>query len=341
MTALTRGWLFALSTVLTFSYAYHAKAQSIPNFYKGKQIQVLIGFGAGGSNDLWGRIVGRHIGKHIPGNPTVLPQNMPGAGSMRVANHIYNVAPKDGTVMGVIARGIPLEPLFRGTGANFDARKFTYIGTPTRDTTICAVDANLPQKAPEDFFKYETIVGSSGTGAETNAIPLILKNVLGMKFKIITGYEGGGTDVMLAIERRELHGVCFAYENLENQALYRDGRVRAAFQVSLRPDPNLKNIPNVFALRMTEEQREVLGLLFVREPLGRPFVAPPNIPPQRVDALRNGFDKTMTDPEFVAEAKKLNLTIHPAPGQQLAKIITNAYAARPELANRAAAALGR
>lgn len=337
-----KAWRRCLLAVLcSVSIVGHSVAQPVADFYKGKQIQVLIGFGPGGSNDLWGRLVGRYIVKHLPGMPGSVPQNVPGAGSMRVANQIYNVAPKDGTVIGIIARGIPLEPLFKGEGAQFDAKKFTYLGTPTHDTTICAVNSEMPQKTPEDFIKYPIIVGSSGSGAETNIIPLLLNNVLGMKFKIITGFQGGGTDVMLAMERKEVQGVCFAYENLEHQTLYTEGKIRAAIQVSLHPDPELKNIPNVFDIKMTPDQRSVLDLIFVREVLGRPFVAPPDLPVDRAKALQDAFDETMKDPAFLADAKKLNLPVIPTSGKQLAKVVSEAYSASPELAAKAAAALGR
>lgn len=341
MSRTTHRWLFALFLGAMVFHVGQSAAQSVDDFYRGKQIRVIIGFGPGGSNDVWGRIVAHHIGKHIPGSPSVITQNMPGAGSMRAANHLYNLAAKDGTVLAVIARGIPLEPLFSGVGAQFDATKFAYIGTPTRDTTVCAINADLPQKTPEDFLKSEVIVGSSGSGAETNIIPLLLNNVLGMKFKIVTGYEGGGTDVMLAMERKEVQGVCFAYENLENQSLYKERRVRAAFQVSPVSDPNLKDVPNVFDLKMSEEQRKILTLLFVREKLGRPFLAPPDLPPERVKALQDAFDATMKDVEFVADTNKLNLSIIPTSGRQLAEIVAEAYSAPADLVRKAAAALGR
>lgn len=317
-----------------------SQAQSEDAFYKGKTIQLLIGFGPGGNNDQWARLVARHIGKHIPGSPEVVPQNMPGAGGLKVANHLANAAPKDGTVIGIVGRGILMEPLMGGKGTNFDPLKITYIGSPARDTTVCAVTKATPVSSVEDFLKTEVIVGSTGSGADTHFIPLLLENVLGMKFKVVSGYNGT-TDVLLAMERNEVQGVCIAYESLARRQQYKSGQFRAAFQASLEPDPELKNIPHVFELKMNPEQKQVLELIFVRDVIGRPFIAPPALPPERTKVLQDAFAKTMKDSEFKAEAEKQGLTITPLFGWELQRVIAKAYSAPKEIVNRAAKALGR
>ena len=317
-----------------------AAQSSEADFFKGKTIQVQIGFGPGGNNDQWARVVARHIGKHIPGNPNLVPQNVPGAGGLKVTNSLYNVAPKDGTVWGVVARGLPLEPLMGGKGIQFDPLKLTYIGSPARDTTVCAVTRETPVKTIEDFLKTEVVVGSTGSGAETHVMPQLLENVLGMKFRIVAGYKGS-TEILLAMERQEVQGICIAYESLSRRAPFKEGRFRAAFQASLEPDPDLKGVPHVFDLKMSPEQRQVLELIFVRDVIGRPFIAPPGLPAARVKTLQDAFAATMKDPAFVADAKKQNLTITLVPGPALAKVVADAYKAPPEVVKRAAAAMGR
>ena len=317
-----------------------SQAQNDAAFYKGKNIQLLIGFGPGGNNDQWARLIARHIGKYIPGTPTVVPQNMPGAGGLKVANHLANAAPKDGTVIGTVGRGILMEPLMGGKGTDFDPLKITYLGSPARDTTVCAVTKAAPVSAIEDFLKTEVIVGSTGSGADTHFIPLLLDNVLGMKFKIVSGYNGT-TDVLLAMERNEVHGVCIAYESLARRQPYKEGRFRAAFQASLEPDPELKNIPHVFDLKMNSEQKQVLELIFVRDVVGRPFIAPPGLAPERAKILQDAFAKTMQDSEFKVEAEKQGLTITPLVGWELQRVIAKAYSAPKEVVERAAKALGR
>ena len=309
-------------------------------FFRGKTIQMHVGFGPGGNNDQWARVVARFIGRHVPGNPAVVIQNTPGAGGLKALNYLYNVAPRDGTVWAVVARGLPLEPLMGGQGVEFDPLKLTYVGSPARDTTVCAVTRETPVKTIDDFLRREVVVGSTGSGAETHVMPLLLSNVLGMKFRIVAGYKGS-TDILLAMERREVDGMCIAFESLERRAAYRDGQFRAAFQASLDKDPALPDTPHVFDLKMSADQRKVLELIFVRDTIGRPFIAPPGLPPARAKTIQDAFAAAMRDPELAAEAKAQGLTLTPVDGPALTGVIAEAYRAPPEIARQAAAALGR
>lgn len=319
-----------------------AHSDEIGDFYKGKQLQMYVGFGAGGANDIWARIVGRQLARHLPGAPTLVIQAMPGAGSLRLANYLYNVAPKDGSQIGIIARGVPFEPLYGGSGTEFDPRKLSYIGSPTLETTVCAVRTDLPHKGIKDFFVRETFVGTGGGGSETNLTPLTLNNVLGMKFKIIAGFKGGGTDVALAVERKELDGMCIGYSTLSDLPFYRSGGIRERFLISHQPDPELKNVPNIYDYEMNDEQRKLLLVTFAREKLGRPFVGPPEIPEARKRALRKAFAKAVADPELVAEAKKADLIVRATSGEDLERFVLETYSTTtPELARKAAQALGR
>jgi tripartite-type tricarboxylate transporter receptor subunit TctC len=318
-----------------------ATAQSVEDFFKGKQVSVLIGFGPGGANDAWARALARHMGKHIPGNPTLVPQNMPGAGTLKLANHLYNVAPKDGSVFGLINRGIPLEPLLGGDAAQFDPLKMHWLGSPDRDTTVCAARKDAQVQTMHDLFAKELVVGATGSGADTAIYPEFLAEFLGMKFRTIKGYPGSN-EIVLAMERNEVHGICVAYESLARQRLATEGRLNILFQAALEKDASIPgDIPLALELAKSEDERKALELFLARVALGRPFVAPPGLPPERAEALRRAFLATMKDPEFVEETKKLRLAVDPIPGDKLAQVIAEIYKTPKDVVKRVAETLGR
>jgi tripartite-type tricarboxylate transporter receptor subunit TctC len=318
-----------------------AQAQSVEAFYKGKQVSVLIGFGPGGANDAWARSLARHMGKHIPGNPTLVPQNMPGAGTLKLANHLYNLAPKDGTVFGLINRGIPLEPLLGGDATQFDPLKMNWIGSPDKDTTVCAARKDAPVRTMHDLFTKELVVGATGSGADTAIYPEFLAEFLGMKFKTIKGYPGSN-EIVLAMERGEVQGICVAYESLARQRLAREGQITILFQAALEKDPSIPgDMPLALELAKSETERRALELFLARVALGRPFVAPPDVPVERVQELRRAFLATMQDPDFVEETKKQRLAVDPIPGDRLAQVIADIYKTPKDVVTRVAETLGR
>jgi tripartite-type tricarboxylate transporter receptor subunit TctC len=330
-----------LALIASLELAQPATAQSVEEFYKGRQISVLIGFGPGGANDAWARALARHMGKHIPGNPTLVPQNMPGAGTLKLANHLYNVAAKDGSVFGLINRGIPLEPLLGGDAAQFDPLKMNWIGSPDRDTTVCAARKDAQVQTMHDLFAKELVVGATGSGADTAIYPEFLAEFLGMKFRTIKGYPGSN-EIVLAMERNEVHGICVAYESLARQRLATEGRLNILFQAALEKDASIPgDIPLALELAKSEDERKALELFLARVALGRPFVAPPGLPPERAEALRAAFLATMKDPEFIDEAKKLRLTVDPIPGEKLAQVIADIYKTPKDVVKRVADTLGR
>ena len=205
------GFLGLAALALAMSGSGLALGQPAPEFFKGKTISLLIGFGAGGEDDLWARTIARHLGNYIPGNPVIVPQNMPGSGGLLVADRLYNTAPKDGTVLGLINRGIPFEPLLGGQGTQFDALKFNWLGSPGRDTTVCAARKDAAVKTPQDLYSKELTVGGTGSGADTAVYPRFLAALLGMKFRLVMGYQGSH-EVQLAMERNEVQGICLAYD---------------------------------------------------------------------------------------------------------------------------------
>jgi tripartite-type tricarboxylate transporter receptor subunit TctC len=315
-------------------------AQSPAEFYKGKTISLQVGFGTGGEDDLWARAISRHLGNQIPGNPTVLVQHMPGSGGLLVANRLYNAAPRDGTAVGMINRGIPFEPLLGGQGTKFDALKFSYVGSPGRDTTVCAARKDAEVKSLQDLYTKELTVGGTGSGADTAIYPQFLSSLLGMKFKLVQGYKGSG-QIQLAMERREVDGICLAYDSLLRGNLARTGQMNILLQAGLAPDPRIKDVPQGLQAARSPEDRQALELFFARVAIGRPFVLPPDVPGERVALMRNAFQAMLRDEAFLAEAKKLRLRVVPIAGEQMTSVIANAYKTPPEIVKRTIKALGR
>src|ERR687888_75230 len=291
-----------VSCCLTLFQVPAALAQG--EIFNAKTVQMIIGFGPGGGYDLWGRTVARHIGRHLPGNPAVVPQNMPGAGSYTAASYIFNIAPKDGTVLGIIARDAALGPLSGATGARFDATKLSWIGTPTKETNVCIAYHTARVQSAADLFDKQLIVGDTGPGTGTRSYPKALNELIGTKFKLVGGFPAS-SDVFLAMERGEVEGIC---ESLDSIRIRRPDwiptkKVAILFQGGAEPNPELAGVPFVLELRRAAEQRQAIEFLYAGQGIGRPFVAPPDLPPERLKMLRDAFAATMTDPDFVAEVK--------------------------------------
>ena len=292
----------------------------------GKVPTMVIGFGPGGGYDLWGRTIARHIGKHLPGNPNLVIQNMPGAGSYVAASWIYNIAPKDGTVLGIIARDATMGPLTGADGARFDPTKISWLGTPTTETNVCIANATASVKSVEDLYTKELIIGDTGPGTGTRSYPLALNALLGMKFKIVSGFPSS-SDVFLAMERGEVDGICESLDSVTGKRpdWLSSGKVRVLFQGGAEPNPHV-NAPFVMDFAKTEEQKIEIRFLYAGQGIGRPFVAPPNMPADKLKMLRDAFDKTMKDPDFIADAKRQKLDVEPKDGAHLEALIREIYA---------------
>ena len=309
-------------------------------FFAGRTVNILIGFGPGGANDIWARTIAVHLGRHIPGNPRVVPQNSPGAGGLRLMNQLYNSLPKDGTAIGLVNRGIPLEPLFGGDGVLFDPLKMNWLGSPDKDTTVCAARKDAEVQTLNDLFSKELLVGATGSGADTAIYPEFLSELLGMKFKTVKGYQGT-KEISLAMERGEVEGICVAYDSLMRETLAREAKINILFQAALAADPRLRNVPVGTDLARAEADRAALRLFFARVTLGRPFVLPPGVPAVRVATLRKAFDDTMKDPAFLADAKRQELNVATTTGDELARILAGIYATPKDVVGRTAAILRR
>jgi len=308
-----------------------------PGAFAGKTVTMYIGFGPGGGYDMWARVVAAHIGKHLPGNPAVTPENLPGGGSYRAAGFIYNVAPKDGTAIALISRDAALGPLTGAPGAQFDATKFSYLGTPAIETNVCIAYHTAAVKTAHDLTEKELFVGDNGPGTGTHSYPLALNDILGMKFKLVGGYPSSA-NVLLAMERGEVQGIC---ESLDSINIHRPdwipgGTVSVLFQGGTKPNPELKNVPFVVDLAQKREDKQAIEFLYAGQGIGRPFIAPPGLPPERRKMLRDAFDATMKDPEFIAEAKLRKLTVDPEDGEHLEVLIKKTYATPKPIIDRIA-----
>jgi tripartite-type tricarboxylate transporter receptor subunit TctC len=305
-----------------------AHAQSAKAFYTDKQIHFISPSGAGGGYDAYSRLLARHIGDHIPGNPSIVFENMPGASGLRGTNWLYNVAPRDGTVMGGTYNTLLTDPLLGDTAAKFDPTKFLWIGSITTQYNSCMVWHTSPVKTIEDAKKQEVKVSTTGLTGNSARTPLMLNMLLGTKFKVIAGYTT--TDMRLAVERGEVDGICgLSYDTF--QAASADWlahkKIRFILQSGSKPNKHLPNVPLLNDLIKDAKAKAALKVLGVNEDIGRPHMFPPEVPAYLVTAMRRAFDATMTDPKFLKDANTMHIEPQPMTGEDMQKEIAEAYAA--------------
>src|SRR6516162_9501935 len=326
------------AALLAFAPMSVAYAQTPVDFYKSRNVELYIGYSVGGAYDLYARVLARHLGKHIPGNPTIVPKNLEGAGSLRLANWLYNVGAKDGTVFGTIGRGTVFDPLLGSKGAQFQADKFTWIGSANNEVSVCVAWKSSGITKLEDTLEKELIVGGTGMAADTDQFPLFLNGVLGTKFKLVTGYPGGN-DVTLAMERGEVKGRCgWSWSSVvsTHKRWIEDGSIVILVQLSLNKHPDLSDVPLVMDFAKTEDQQQMFKLIFARQVMGRPYLAPPDVPKDRDEPLRKAFMDTMKDDEFLADAEKSQLEITPVDGAEVETLVKELYQTPKPLADKAA-----
>jgi tripartite-type tricarboxylate transporter receptor subunit TctC len=328
----------AILVVLAAAFSPVAHAQDAAEFYRGRTVSLVVGFNPGGGADTYARLVARHLGKHVAGNPTVVVRNMQGAGSVVAANHIYNVSPKDGTELGLFAGNITIDPLMGGTQHKYDARKFGWVGAPSSDSNVCLSSLSSSFKSIDDVIRREMITGTSGTS--TYDFPVVMNNVIGAKFKLVKGY-GGSAALRLAMERGEIEGFCGVGYNSMRTAGLADGKANILVQVGLAKNPHMPNVPFIFDYAKSDEDRQIFRLVFGWLDLERPIGAPPGVPEERLRALREGFDRAMKDPALLVDAEKVQVGIEPMSGAAIAAFVDEAYRAPAEVGKRAAQMLGR
>ena len=320
----------ALSAVAALACTQVAQAQSVAQFYKGKTINIVVGSDVGGGYDLTARTVARHLARHIPGEPAIIVQNRPGAGSIIASNYVYEIAPKDGTVIGAVQRPIPFQILFGDAGVRFDVRKMQWIGSPTKELGVVVAWHTSPHKAFADVFNTEMIVGGTGPTTDPELLPRAMNSILGTKFKIVGGYKGQA-QMVLAMQREEIHGSGnWSFSDIEkgHPDWLAEKKVHLLLQLGLAksPHPALQDVPLVLDVARNTEQRSIFQVLMGMKAMGRPFFIAPGVPKDRADAIRTAFMKTMKDPAFLAEAEKTLGQIDPLSGPEMQKIITDVHA---------------
>jgi tripartite-type tricarboxylate transporter receptor subunit TctC len=313
----------ASAAILTLSTITAAQADPVADFYAGKQITAVVGNPPGGDYDNWVRLITRHWGDHIPGHPTFVVQNMPGAGQIIATNWLYNSAARDGSVVGMTERALPYLRLLGDANIRFDSAKFNWLGSPESTNRACVAMQNAPVRRAEDLFHQQLLVGGAGAGTSVSNAPVLLSKLLGMKFKLVEGY-GSAENIVLAMERGELQGICQTLAGLDSirHGWVAQGKFRVLFTMERAPVPGV-DAPTIFQFAKTQEQADALELFDSSIELGRPMIAPPGVPADRVAALRESFAQTMIDPAFLADAARLHDKITLTRGEDLQAMIAH------------------
>jgi tripartite-type tricarboxylate transporter receptor subunit TctC len=331
--------LLACCVILGMSAPALAQAD-VADFYKGKTLRIIVGIGVGSGYDINARALARHLGKHIPGNPTVIVQNQPGAGSLTMTNQLYAAGPFDGTAIGASFNGLPTAPLLQPAGVRFEAVKLNWIGSTNREAQVMYVWHTAPIMTLADLKTTEMIVGAQAPGSTQYDYPMLAQHLFGMKFKVITGYEAT-PKIHLAMERGEVHGTFANWSTLKaiSADWLTEKKVRLLAQWNLQQHPEMPGVPMVLDVAKTEAEKQALHLALARLEFGRPFFMPPNVPKERVTAVRRAFDAAMKDQDFLAEAEKLKIEIDPLSGEQVADLIEQLYRTPPDTVARVRAAM--
>jgi len=327
--------VFGAVAVLT---AFSARADP---YFQGKTIAVVTSTGAGGTYDVTARLIARHMPRYIPGNPTMIVQNMPGGGNVLATNFMYAVAPRDGTTIASIHNAIPLHQVLDGRGVRYDAAKFNWLGSTGPETEVIIVWHTAGVGTIEQAKEKEIILGGTGAGSGLVIIPTAMNNLLGTKFKMVMGYKSS-EDINLALQRGEVQARAFSLVSITSQRAdwIKEKKISFLVQVGAKRDKDLPDVPLLTELAASDEQREILKLISSAPRLGRPYIAPPGVPADRLAILRNAFDATLNDKAFLAEAEKLQMDIDPMRADETARIVGDVINAPPDLVAKAKAAMG-
>ena len=328
-----------VAALLVSTSAFAGAAPSVEEFYKGRTINMVIGYAPGGGYDLYGRVLAQHMSRHIPGNPKIIPQNMPGAGSLKAANYVFSVGRKDGTTIGTFARAMGIAQLVGH--ATFDTRQFTWIGSITKDTSLCVSWKTSPIKTWNDVLTTQFTVGGEGADADPDIFAKLYKNVFGAKMRLASGFPGT-SGIGLAMQRGEVHGLCgLSWSTIKSQHpdWIRDKSINLLIQAAPEKDPELPDVTMALDLAKTDEQKQILDFAVVSQTIARPIAASPDIPADRKAALRAAFDATMKDPAFLADMKRLQLDVRPVTGAEIDTMIAHLYTTPKDVVAKAARAM--
>ena len=315
---------------------------AVADFYRGRTVTLIVCYSAGGGYDTYSRILARHLGKHIPGNPTIVVQNMPGAGSLKMTNYLYNVAPKDGSTIGIFSRGMAMEPLIGGTNVAFDSTKMTWLGSGTNEVSVFVTWHTSPVKTWHDVVTKDFTVGGEGSGSDPDTYALLLKNAFGAKLKLITGYPGTA-EIAIALERGEVDSrASWSWSSLKTLKpnWIAEKKVNFPVQLNLTKGAELQDVPLITEFATSDKQRQMLKLILSRQEMARPYAAPPGIPEDRKTALRKAFDETWADPDLLAEMKARGQEVNPVSGAALDKLIAELYATPKAVVEETRKAIG-
>jgi tripartite-type tricarboxylate transporter receptor subunit TctC len=305
------------------------------------KLTMVIGYTPGAAYDIYARTIARHLGKHLPGRPAVIPQNMAGAGSLKAANFLYNNAAGDGSTIGTFARGLAMQPLLDNQGIAFDARRFNWLGSPSAEVSVVFAWHTTPFRTMDDARERQMVIPATGSGANSAIFPFVLNAVIGTKCKVVLGYPGQA-ETMIAIERGEADGSAgssWSYLASARKDWITDKKINILSQIAFKRHPDLPDVPLVMDAAKDETGRKVLELIFSRQMMAYPFVAPPGVAPARVAELRQAFDAVMKDPEFRADAARQSLDIDPISGPEIEAMLQKVYASTPDVIARAKEAL--
>ena len=318
-----------------------APALAAPASYRWKQLTIITSTGVGGTYDLIARIVARYMPKYLPGEPTIVVQNMPGGGNVVATNYMYNVAPKDGTFIAVLNDAIPLHQVIDGRGVRYDADKFDWLGSPGDRNSVTFVRSDAGIATIEDAMTKDVILGGTGVGSSIVIFPTAMNKVLGTRFKIVMGYRSS-QEVFLAMERGEIQARSVGLTSVlvEHPEWISEKKIVFLAQTGAKRDPLLPDVPLITELAKTEEERQILRLISSPTLLGQPYVAPPGVPADRVAILRRAFAATMADPAFAADAEKVSYAIQPLDGEEVARIVHETVTASPDVIAKARAIIG-
>jgi tripartite-type tricarboxylate transporter receptor subunit TctC len=329
-----------LAALLLVSSTGVAAAQS--EMFAGKTITIYVGYTAGGSYDLYGRLISRHLGAHLGGRPSVVAQNMPGAGSLKAANYLYEVAPRDGTALGVVVESAALEQALANPAAQYDAAKFTYVGRVATSNNIFMMWHGAKVQSLEDATRMPSLLAGTGPGSIAETIPKLTNALIGTKFKLISGYPAS-TEAMLAMERGEVDGASSSWAAVKvgKADWLRERKIRIILQTTPERTPELPDAPCLGEIGNTAADRQVFALYASGSAIGRSLIGPPGIAAERVKALRDAFDAMVKDPDFVADVQKINVELDPLPGSALAALVEKTLSIPPAVRDRAIEAFGR
>ncbi len=325
----------AAAATLAVALAGGAQAQTAQEFYNGRQITMIVGYEVGNDYDIGARLLARYLSKVLPGNPTVVVQNMPQASGVVAANYMALKAAKDGSVIGGISRNLPSQAMMKLPNIEADPRKFIWLGATSFPGRVCVASTDAPVKTAADVFKTDLLTGAAGAGSSTDIVPTVIDRVIGARFKMVQGYRGAG-DILIAIDRGEVHAVCMSLGQFRtSEQKFKEGKLRYLLRAEESPLPSVPDVPSVYDFAKTDEQKQLMRFIVSSTEFGRPYLFPPGVPEDRVDFMRKAIERAVKNPELLAEAGKMKLDMVYRPPEHLEQVVKNLYATPQALIEKA------